>query len=87
MTDENTPPFMAGYSFLGATEKGVSLHQGIPPFLLEPESSRSYFFQVPAFLADDLFIDFEIVGQKKRKRAININGSAIGGLKKIKGLP
>jgi len=28
-----------------------------------------------------------MVGQKKRKRAININGSAIGGLKKIRGFP
>jgi len=28
-----------------------------------------------------------MVGKKKRKRAINIKGSAIGGLKKIRGLP
>jgi hypothetical protein len=47
----------------------------------------SFCFHVAAFLADDLFIHLEIVGQKKRKRAININGSAIGGLKKIRGFP
>jgi hypothetical protein len=38
-------------------------------------------------LADNLCLHLEMVGQKKRKRAININGSAIGGLKKIRGLP
>jgi hypothetical protein len=58
----------------------------LPFYLSAPKISNSL-SQGPALLAEAFFLHFEIVGQRNRNRANNTNGRAIGGLKKIRGLP
>jgi hypothetical protein len=58
-----------------------------PFFISFPESGVPPQFETPDFFTNIFCFHLERVGKKKRKSASNIRGSAIGGLKKINGLP